>query len=186
MALALAIGATSCGRGRPVSEPTVTATATTPATTPSPISLPGSSCEEQQGGSSENTPDFVAVRAEHEPGIDRVVFRFRLNQETTEPPSFSVRFTDEFIGPEGNPVHVDGTALVAVSFGALGVDLTSETPAPIYTGPKDLRPALPNLKQLKELEDFEATITWGLGLARRGCFRLRATATELAVEFPSP
>lgn len=152
-----------------------------------PAALPGASCDDRGGGSFDNTPDFVEVRVESEDGVDRVSFLFApRNPDTTQPPSHYVRFVDELVeDPEGVPADVAGEAFVHISFTAIGVDLSGEEPREIYTGPRELTPGFPTVVEVEELGDFEAVVSWGIGLSRRECFVLEASPTEITLAFPS-
>jgi hypothetical protein len=178
----------ACGEDQGPGPPLSPAPAPTETTPPAPASLPGASCDRQEGGSEENVPDFVSVTTAHEDGIDRITFGFELRDPgVTEPPSYSIQFTDQLTtDAEGAPVEVEGDAFVSVNFSGVGTDLTTETPSPVYTGPEVFEPGLPTLREARQLGDFEAVITWGLGLARKACFRVDAEATSLTIEFPSP
>ena len=151
-----------------------------------PPRLEGASCKGKGGGSAENTPDFVGVDVASQGGVDRVTFRFRPQAGSTSPPSHYVRFSDQPLSEEeGDPAHVAGKAFVVVVFGASGVDLSGDQPVDIYKGPTEFKPALGTVVEGEELGDFEATITWAIGLSRRACFRVEAEADGLMIEFPS-
>ena len=156
--------------------------------TGSPRELAGASCEDQEGGNSQIFPDFVSVDLKSEDGVDRVAFRFRqTDPEATDPPLYFVRYVDQLVTDgEGAPVEVEGRAFVSVSFMAVGVDLSSETPIEVYTGPDDFTPAFPTVRQMKKTGDFEGVVSWGIGLALRACVVVEATDRELVLEFPSP
>jgi hypothetical protein len=148
--------------------------------------LQGASCKGRGGGSAQNTPDFVGVDVESGRGVDRVTFRFRPSADIDAPPSHYVRFSDQvLIEEEGKPAHLEGRAFVVVVFGAFGVDLSGEEPVKVYTGPTEFTPGYDTVLEVEELGDFEATVTWAIGLARRTCFRLQAEADRLVLEFPS-
>jgi hypothetical protein len=161
---------------------------TSPKPAGSPRELPGASCEDQEGGNSEIFPDFVKVDLESEGGVDRVTFQFRqTDPDATDPPLHFVRYVDELVTDgEGAPVEVEGKAFVAVSFMAVGVDLSGETPIEVYTGPDDFTPAFPTVRELKKTGDFEGVVSWGIGLARKACVVVEATPGALTLEFPSP
>jgi hypothetical protein len=72
-----------------------------------------------------------------------------------------------------------------VVFGALGVDISGEEPVEIYTGPKEFSPRFGTLREVEQLGDFEATISWGIGLAAEECFVLDVGPDHLTLEFPS-
>ena len=114
-------------------------------------------------------------------GFDRFVLQF-----DSFVPTYSVKrqakpvFTQS---PSGQQVTLSGTAGVVVL-------VKSTTGAPdFYTGPLDFTQAqYPVLKEAKELEDFEGTVTWGLGLGSAACFRvftLKAPA-RLVIDFETP
>jgi hypothetical protein len=148
--------------------------------------LQGASCKGRGGGSAQNTPDFVGVDIESSRGVDRITFRFRPNADVEAPPSHYVKFSDEVLTEgEGDRAEVEGRAFVVVVFGAFGVDLSGEQPVEIYTGPSEFTPEYDTVLEVEELGDFEATVTWAIGLARRACFRLEAEADRLVLEFPS-
>jgi hypothetical protein len=138
-------------------------------------------------GDPKNTPDFVAVEVESKGGLDRVTFRFRKRGGAPDVPPFHiVRFVDELTtDPQGAAADVEGDAFVQIIFQAFGVDLSGEEPVEIYTGPKEFTPKLPTVLEVEELGDFEATISWGIGLSARACFVVDATPTSIALEFPS-
>jgi hypothetical protein len=152
-----------------------------------PSELPGASCRNVNAGNPANFPDFVDVELESENGVDRVTFVFEPSPDApARPPFHFVSFVDQLITDgEGETVEVEGQAYVMVSFQAIGVDLSSETPVEVYTGPKRFTPGYGTLKELVHLGDFEGQVSWGLGLASRECFVLEAEADHLTLEFPS-
>jgi hypothetical protein len=149
--------------------------------------LPGASCRNVNAGNPANFPDFVDVELESEGGVDRVTFVFEPSPDApARPPFHFVSFVDELITDgEGALVEVEGRAYVLVSFQAMGVDLSSETPVEVYTGPKRFTPEYGTLKELVHLGDFEGQVSWGLGLASKECFLLEAEADHITLEFPS-
>lgn len=156
-----------------------------PEETTSPKSLKGSSCKGRGGGNALNIPDFVGIDVEEGGGVERVTFRFRPDPGVNRPPSHYVKFSEQlFTGPQGREAEIAGKFYVHVVFGARGVDITGEEPTPIFTGPTELTPGFGTIQEVEQLGDFEATITWGIGLSRRACFRVTAEADRLVVEFP--
>lgn len=118
--------------------------------------------------------------------MDRVEFLFRPRSKVSAPPSHYVRFTDEpLMEGEGDPAEVEGTAFVVVVFGAFGTDVSGPNPTQIYTGPSEFTPGFGTVREVEQLGDFEATVTWAIGLSRRACFRMEAEPDRLVVEFPS-
>jgi len=152
----------------------------------SPAELAGASCRDRGGGSADTIPDFVSVDVESVGDVERVTFGFRPRDPSAKaPPSYSVRLTDELLGDEAGTPEVDGEIYLVVVFSAFGVDLSGEEPVEIYTGPTELTPDLSTVVELEELGDFEATVTWAIGLSRRACYRLDASSDSLVLEFPS-
>ncbi|HEX2032301.1 MAG TPA: hypothetical protein VHL78_13060 [Actinomycetota bacterium] len=153
----------------------------------SPASLPGASCRGRGGGSPRNIPDFVNVDVERRAGVERVTFQFRPRDAgLSRPPSHFVKFAETLsTGGEGAPAEVEGQTFVVVVFSAFGVDLSGEQPVQIYTGPTELKPGFGTVLELEQLGDFEATVTWAIGLSRKACFVVDARPDRLVLEFPS-
>jgi hypothetical protein len=151
-----------------------------------PPALQGASCRKRGGGVAENVPDFIGVEIKTTPKMERVTFHFRPRDPgVRQPPSHFVRFVDTVnTDAEGVPADVEGEAFLLVVFSAFGVDLSGEEPVQIYTGPKELRPGLSTVRELEQVGDFEATVSWGIGLSRRACFGVEAEADHLTLEFP--
>ena len=114
---------------------------------------------------------LTAVRLGAHPGFDRVVFEFRAAL-----PGFDVRYVDPPILADGSgePVPVDGSAFLQVRMEpASGFDMESGTPA--YTGPDRLGGASAGTAAVREVVrtgDFEAVLTWVVGVGRRAGFRV--------------
>ena len=107
------------------------------------------------------TPQLVAVRAASHPGYDRVVFEFRGGLPTQR----SVRYVDQLIGGgSGLPIRIAGDAVLQVSFNPANAhNLVTGTP----TAPSRLVTGLPNVVEVVRSEDFEAHVSYGIGLVRR-------------------
>ena len=178
--------------------PSVTPTAARPTPTPSatPSASPSASqsqasapvtCPSQTGGSETAQAQITAIRAAHQPGMDRIVFEF--GPSSVGPsglPSWAINVTNAFIGTSGKQVPVDGNAYQAVRFrNASTVDPATGRQTFTQT---DIRPGLPLVREIKLIDDFERVMNWGLGLERLAC----ATVTELAnpvrlvVDLPTP
>jgi hypothetical protein len=152
-----------------------------------PSELPGATCDTVNEGNPSNLPDFVAVELGSEDGVDRITFRFRPQPEApAQPPWHFIDFTDQLITEgEGRPVEVEGQAFVVVSFQAIGTDLSGEVPEPVYTGDERFTPGFGTLQEAVMLGDFEAQVSWGLGLSEKACYRVDAGPDHLTLEFPS-
>lgn len=186
--LVCAVVLSACGQPQgDGARPPTTPASPEPIASPTPTELPGASCEDRTAGSGRNLPDFVDVEVESEGGVDRVTFVFEPNQPNAkQPPYHVVRFQDELhTDPEGAPADIEGEASLLVVFGALGVDLSGEEPIEIYTGPEEFTPRFGTVREVEQLGDFEATISWGIGLAAEECFVLDSGPDHLTLEFPS-
>ena len=168
--------------------PTTTeATPTEPTDTTEPI--PPQSCPRQTGGEEGVHMNLVDVRVGAHNGYDRVVFEFDepdpnpagnggipyYQIKTAKPP-----FTQD---PSDLPVEVEGEAFARIIFqGASGYDFDGNA---TYDGPRRLTPGFGTLTDVVESGDFEATLTWILGLSRTTCWEVQelSNPTRLVIDF---
>jgi hypothetical protein len=108
----------------------------------------------------QETPTLVDVRAGRHPGFDRVVFEFR-----GAVPEHRIDYVDQLIQDgSGNPVTVAGEADLEVVFeGANAHELEGGTPT---VRPRRFSPGLPAVKELAQVGDFEAVVSYGIGVDR--------------------
>jgi len=104
---------------------------------------------------------LVAIRAARHPGFDRVVFEFRGGLPPT-----SVRYVPYVLeDPRGGLLALQGRAFLQVVFQHTStVDQRLSDPRRTYTGPTVITPDLPSLAQMRLAGDFEAVLSFGLGL----------------------
>jgi hypothetical protein len=121
---------------------------------------------------------IVDVRVGSHDDYDRVVFEF----EEPDPnpagnggiPHYQIRtarapFTED---PSDLPIDVEGDAFARIIFqGASGYDFDGNA---TYDGPRRITPGFGSLTQAVEGGDFEATMTWILGLSRPTCWQIHA------------
>lgn len=109
------------------------------------------------------TPLLKAIRAASHVGFDRVVFEF----DGPLPSQHDVSFVPEILGDaSGLPVPIVGRALLSVSFSsATGHDDNGN----IFTAERTTM-GLPNVIQVVRSGDFEAVLSFGIGLAKRTQF----------------
>ena len=108
---------------------------------------------------------LVAIRAAHHPGYDRLVFEFRGRL----PVQRSVRYVSQVIGdPSGRVVSVAGNAKLLVRFVALGHNSRGQ----VTYGPLRRTYALPEVIQVANAGDFEAVLSFGVGVAKREPFHV--------------
>ncbi|MEV0625291.1 AMIN-like domain-containing (lipo)protein [Nonomuraea wenchangensis] len=128
------------------------------------------------------TPVLVGVRAAHHDGLDRLVFEFR----GRVPAQRDIRYVSELIADgSGRPVNVAGNALLQIRFGqAVGHDRRGD----VTYGPARRTYALPGVIQVVNTGDFEATLTFGAGLARRVPFRVRTLTgpSRVVIDLATP
>jgi hypothetical protein len=160
--------------------PSVPETASTPTATvatPPPAAEPApASCRAESGGNDGVYMNLTDVRVGAHNGFDRVVFEFeapdpnpagnggipRFQIATAKPP-----FTQD---PSDLPIAVEGDAFARIVFqGASGYDFDGNA---TYGGPRRLTPGFGTLAQVVEGGDFEATMTWILGLSRPTCWEV--------------
>src|SRR4051794_35742589 len=125
--------------------------------------------------------DRVAV-GRHE-GYDRVVFQFRGDGL----PGYRVEYVEPPLKEDGSgdPVAVAGSAFVVVRMDpASGFDLSSGEGELVYKGPKRL-PGASVVKEVVRTGDFEAVLTWAIGLDAKVPFLVSTAASpsRLIVDF---
>ena len=106
----------------------------------------------------QTAPTLVAVRAAHHPGYDRLVFQF----SGALPANRTIGYVTTVIAdPSGKTVAVQGRyyAVIHMSAATAWNGSGFSTPA-VFT------PLLPNLKQVVRSGDFEATLSFALGLSQ--------------------
>lgn len=114
-----------------------------------------------QATAAPTTPQLVAVRAASHPGFDRVVFEFAGGLPATRVARYVPQLTED---GSGRPVRIAGAAVLQLTmFQANGHDeQTGQS-----TSPRRLVPALPNVVEIVRSGDFEATVSYGIGLVQQ-------------------
>lgn len=91
-------------------------------------------------------------------------------------PGYDVRYVPRLVqDPGGAPVALRGTWVLAATFRGATIDTTPQSPTgqgQRYPGPRRIQPGYPVLKEVAAAGDFEAVLTFGLGLDRRAGFRV--------------
>jgi hypothetical protein len=109
------------------------------------------------------------IRVGTHDGYDRIVFEYEggtpdLQLDVAEPPY--VR------DPSGEPMPVAGSRVYRITLmGATKWDLSGDTAVLVYEGPTNFEPGYPQLDQLVESGDIEATHSWYLGTRGADCMR---------------
>ena len=108
----------------------------------------------------QSTPTLVDVRARSHTGYDRVVFEFR-----GAVPEHRIRYVDQLVEDgTGDPVSVAGAADLEVVFE--GANAHEEDGSPTIS-PRRFSPGLPAVKEIAQLGDFEAVVSYGIGVDQR-------------------
>jgi hypothetical protein len=136
------------------------------------------------GGSETALLDRIAV-GRHE-GYDRVVFQFQ-----NVLPDYRIEYVQPPLKEDGsgNPVSVQGNAIVLVRMEpASGFDLNTGEGVMTYKGPKRIGGAAAGTSVVQELVrtgDFEAVLSWAVGLSDKVDFRVRMATSpaRLIVDF---
>jgi hypothetical protein len=146
-------------------------------------------CEPQTGGDKGVFTNLTDVRVGAHEGFDRIVFEF--HEPKPNPggkggiPYYEIRQAKPPFTQDGSglPVDVFGDAHVSlVMQGAAGYDFDGN---PTYPGPRTLTPGFGTLAQAVQTGDFEATISWVLGLSRTTCWSVQELRNpdRLVVDF---
>jgi hypothetical protein len=143
-------------------DPVISPPPVSPATPPG-TPLPPFVCKDAGGGSA-GIDGVTAVRVDESAGYDRFVMQF-----DGQVPVFTVKrqakpvFTQ---GGSGQTITLSGTSGVLVS-------LRSASQSATYSGPTDFTQAgFGVLKEARLTQDFEGTVSWGLGLGSPACMRV--------------
>jgi hypothetical protein len=147
--------------------PSVSPTAS-PNASPSPTTgLPAFTCSSSGANIDFATPPAVglvdAVRAGTHPGYDRLTLEFQSGHPTGlgAQEQGSATFTQ---GASGQKVTLDGSASILVT-----IQHADEHTA--YSGPIDFKTGYSVLLEARQVQDFEGTVQWGLGLSKSACYR---------------
>ncbi|MEE9285860.1 MAG: hypothetical protein V3V35_09065 [Dehalococcoidia bacterium] len=176
--------ATPTAIGQPTDSPTPTAAPTTPVATPSPSPSPTSPTptasptpaptpfDGTRGPVEKLGSDPVAlltdVRTGRHPTFDRIVFEFQDNV-----PGYRIEYVEPPIlqDASGLPVEIAGSAFLQVRFNPAAAH-DPVTGEPTYTGPREIADGLPALVEAEQTGDFEAYVTWVLGLTEETDFKV--------------
>ena len=120
---------------------------------------------------------LVAIRAAHHaetaPKYDRVVFEF-----SGPVPLLRVEYVKQLIADgSGYPVPVAGRAILCVQF----TQAYAHNDSGQVTAPTRIQPKLPIVKEIVSAGDFEAVVTYGIGVGRKTEMRIITLSSESRV-----
>jgi hypothetical protein len=154
-----------------------TETTGTEASSPPPASPPAAkACRRVTGGEEGIYTNLVAVRIGTHDGYDRITFEFHAPSPNPGGkggiPHYEIRTAQppHYEDPSGRELDVNGKVFARIVFqGAAGYDFDGN---PTYTGPRTVRAGFPVLVEAVEAGDFEATLSWILGMRQQSCWKL--------------
>ncbi|HEX5690418.1 MAG TPA: hypothetical protein VFX76_10475 [Roseiflexaceae bacterium] len=120
---------------------------------------------------------LVAIRAAHHPETnpkyDRVVFEF-----DGPIPLLHLQYVDQLIADgSGAPIFLAGQAIMRVQF----MPANAHDDRYNSTAPQRMKPGMPLVKEIVSAGDFEAVVTYGIGLARKAETRMLTLAEKSRV-----
>lgn len=164
------------------------ATTALPRPTPTPTRTPTTTCPPvPAGGRTGGFHSLVDVRVGRQPGFDRVVFDFGQEKNAQDDvPAFHIERASSFTAISGQPVPVQGTVFWSVRIE--GASIADQSGNLVYTGPRDLDPTTALVRDVKQVEDFEAQMIWAIGLAQLECPRVTVLRSplRLVIDLPNP
>jgi hypothetical protein len=114
----------------------------------------------------QSAPTLVAVRAGRHAGFDRVVFEFRGDVPATR----RIRYVDQLTeDASGEPVSLAGGANLEVVF--QGANAHDDHGRPTVS-PRRFSPGFTALKEVAQTGDFEAVVSYGLGVDHQRPFKV--------------
>jgi hypothetical protein len=172
---ALALTLAGCGDSDKSSGPATGTTTTTATTSSNGIDpLTGAGTTPVSGPAmGEDTALLERIAVARHEGYDRVVFQFRNHR-----PGYRIEYQSPPFAEDGsgNPVEVAGNAFVVVRMEpASGFDLSTGEGELVYKGPRRIEGAdvgTSVVRELVRLGDFEAVLTWVIGLEEKVEFRV--------------
>src|SRR5438067_13043219 len=141
--------------------------------------LPAFTCTDKSGGTGSAAGTVYDIRVAHHNGYDRLVIGFptanampqyQLNRQTT------AHFVRD---ASGQPVTLQGSA---------GIRLVLRNSDIVSGSPSDLKPNLPEIREVAQIGNFERVVSYGIGLATPACVRVLELSgpTRLVIDVQTP
>jgi hypothetical protein len=121
----------------------------------------------------QSTPTLVGVRAGRHAGFDRVVFEFRGAVPATRHVCYVDQLTQD---GSGERVSLAGGAALEVVLQGANAHDDGGSPT---VAPRRFSPGFTALKEVAQVGDFEAVVTYGLGMDRERPFKVSTLSSPL-------
>jgi len=186
IAIATALLLAGCGGGNGSGEQPGPSTRT--ATTPDCPPLPRASTEKKERPAPASVPTIFLtdVQVEAAECADRVAFTFR--DHTGALPGYTVSYEPESTAKiedaSGRRIEVAGTAFLVVRMmNVMTAEISGDKVTPTYTGPRRITPdGTRFVREVVKTGDFEAVVTWVIGLDGKRPFAATASGAQLIVD----
>jgi hypothetical protein len=139
----------------------------------------GFACTDRSGGVASSAATVTAIRIAHHDGYDRLVLGFATSN-TMPQYQLTQQATSHFVrDASGQPVTLEGSAGIRAVL--RNADITAGAPT-------DLKPALPAIREVAQIGNFERVVSYGVGLATPACFRVLELSgpTRLVIDVQTP
>jgi hypothetical protein len=136
-------------------------------------------CTDKSGGVAGAAGTVYDVRIAHHDGYDRLVIGFPTANAMPQY-QLSRQATAHFVrDASGQPVTVNGSA---------GIRVVLRNADIISGAPSDLKPNLPEIREVTQIGNFERVVSYGVGLATPACFRVLELSgpTRLVIDVQTP
>ena len=190
LAIATVLLLAGCGGGNGSEEPAEPSTTGTATTTTAPDCPPvsGASTEKKERPAPASVPTIFLtdVQVEAAECADRVAFTFRDHAGAL--PGYTVSYEPESTAKiedaSGRRIEVAGTAFLVVRMmNVMTAEISGDKVTPTYTGPRRITPdGTRFVREVVKTGDFEAVVTWVVGLDGKRPFAATASGTELVVD----
>ena len=142
--------------------------------------LPAFTCTDKSGGAASAAGTVTGIRIAHHDGYDRLVIDF--SSGTTAVPQYDLtrQNSSTFVrDASGQPVTLEGSA------GIRAVLRNSDIASGV---PSDLKPRLPQIREVANIGNFERVVSYGVGLKTAACFRVLELSgpTRLVIDVQTP
>ena len=120
-------------------------------------------CADKTGGVAGASGTVYDVRVAHHDGYDRLVIGF---PTTNTMPQYQLnrQTTAQFVrDASGQPVTLSGSA---------GIRVVLRNADIVNGAPSDLKPNLPEIREVAEIGNFERVVSYGIGLSTPACIRV--------------